>query len=87
MTMMFDRRQLMLSGSALAAGAALPISAFAASEGQLGPLFDRLFEARLRRSPEMATNLGLDKGANAAAKGRYAPSLQPESLADLLQHL
>jgi len=72
MTMMFDRRQLMLSGSVIAAGAALPFSAFAAPEGQLAPLFDKLFQARLRRSPEMATNLGLDKGTNADLRARLS---------------
>ncbi len=71
---MIDRRHF-LGGSA----AALAVAA--GSEGvvaqntpstQLTALFDTLVQEQLRRSPEAATNLGLDTGANADLRSRLS---------------
>ena len=41
-----------------------------AEGGRLNTLFDALFQEDLRRNPESATQLGLDKGANAGLKSQ-----------------
>jgi len=76
---MFDRRTFLLSSAAGAACATLPAwSASAAtpsgtalapgSSPQLAALFDAFFEEGLQLRPEGATQLGLDKGANAGLR-------------------
>lgn len=40
------------------------------SEAKLNALFDAIFKDRVRRSPTLASSLGLDKGDNAALKSR-----------------
>ncbi len=76
MTYRFDRRQFLL-GSAAATGvlalggcAVVPRS----GAGDARQLYDRIFQTMLRQSPEMATGLGLDTGANADLRGQLAPS-------------
>lgn len=65
------RRRAFLKGSAAAAGvAALPVPA--QGRPPLDTLFDALVQAQLRRSPEFATNLGLDTGANADLRGKLS---------------
>ena len=73
-----DRRQF-LSATSLAGVAAtsVPIAAFARSasaggtgDATLNNLFDAIFKARVARSPEFATSLGLDKGPGAALKSQ-----------------
>lgn len=65
----FNRRDMILGGAALAALA--PAVARASAEGErLSALLDGFFQAGLRQSPESATNLGLDTGANADLKSR-----------------
>ncbi|MES2498572.1 MAG: DUF885 family protein [Pseudomonadota bacterium] len=85
-----DRRQFLGSaGAALLAGM-LPRLAEAAAAGtpadkQLAALVEGLFERQVDDSPEMATGLGLDKGANAARKSRldsYTKADQARSLAE-----
>ncbi|QUD86206.1 DUF885 domain-containing protein [Phenylobacterium montanum] len=78
---MLDRREFLLSS---AASALLPAAARAAgdADGRLNSLFDALFQAELRRNPEMATQLGLDKGANYDLKSR----LRDESLGAVATH-
>ncbi|HEY1751405.1 MAG TPA: DUF885 family protein [Caulobacteraceae bacterium] len=66
---MIDRRQLLVSASAGAAALALPSLALA-DDSPLTPLFDAFFQERLRRRPESATQLGLDKGVDADLKSR-----------------
>src|SRR3982751_4488031 len=71
--MALDRRAF-LSSTALAGSACLlgGTAAPAAPSDALNALFDTLFQENLRESPEFATNLGLDKGANADLAGRLS---------------
>jgi uncharacterized protein (DUF885 family) len=72
-----DRRSFLATG---ATAALLPLAeapAIAAVTGKAGSgdarlnrLFEDIFQERLRNSPELASSLGLDKGANAAAKAK-----------------
>lgn len=66
--MMLDRRNILLSGAALAA---MPRFAFAQSApAKLDALFDSFMAANLDRSPETTTELGLDTGARAWEKSK-----------------
>lgn len=67
---MLNRRQLLVTTAAAAAASALP--ALAAEGSELDRLFDQLFQEGLRQRPESATQLGLDKGANADLRGRLS---------------
>ncbi len=65
----FTRRTL-LGGAAVSAGLACAptgwaVAAVAKPDTALAQTFDAIFAAQLRHSPETATQLGLDKGANA----------------------
>ena len=64
------RRQFIATGAAAATVAALPAAAAAAPTGDapLTAAFDAIFADTVRNSPELATGLGLDKGANADLK-------------------
>ncbi len=66
---MFSRRQMLVT---TVAAAALPGIARAESgeSARLNGLFDEFFQSMLRRSPETATNLGLDTGDNADLRSR-----------------
>lgn len=66
--MTVHRRGLMLSAGALALAWKGALAQPAAAS--TGPLFDRFFQERLAIDPERATNLGLDKGANAALRSK-----------------
>ena len=72
-----DRRHfLVASGAAALSLAAAPKAAFAAAgsgDAELNALFERIFQENVASSPEQATSLGLDKGANAALKHRLSP--------------
>ena len=66
-----DRRQFIATGTVAATAALLPGVASAAAPASDAPLtaaFDDIFADTVRNSPEFATSLGLDKGANAALK-------------------
>jgi uncharacterized protein (DUF885 family) len=71
--MALDRRAF-LSSTALAGSASLLAgrAARAAPADALNTLFDALFQETLRESPEYASNLGLDKGANADLASRLS---------------
>ena len=79
---MLDRRAFLLSSAAGVACAAGPAWAFAAAPGdtaamagrspKLAALFDAFFQEGLQLHPEGATQLGLDKGANAALRSRLS---------------
>ncbi|HEY0413626.1 MAG TPA: DUF885 family protein [Allosphingosinicella sp.] len=72
-----DRRTFIASSGAAALGAALLPKAAAAQPGSgdaaLNALFERIFQEVVANSPELATSLGLDKGANAPLKHRLSP--------------
>ena len=79
-----DRRSFLASASAASVFALIPDALRAQTGGagagantatnpadaQLNSLFDKVFAQTLQRSPELATSLGMDKGANAALKHR-----------------
>ena len=72
----FDRRQFLLCGAAATGALALAGCAVVPRSGSGGArqLYDRIFQAMLRESPELATGLGLDTGANADLRSRLSPS-------------
>ena len=76
---LYGRRELLSAGVSAGALAFLPAQALAAASNivpggspDLAALFDRLFQARLRRNPTNATNIGLDIGANADLRGKLS---------------
>jgi uncharacterized protein (DUF885 family) len=77
METLLDRRTFIASSGAAALGAALLPKAAAAQPGSgdaaLNALFERIFQEVVANSPELATSLGLDKGANAPLKHRLSP--------------
>lgn len=66
--MLTDRRALLTGTAATAALAAAPLPAASPPDA----LYDELVQAQLRRSPEQATNLGLDTGANADLRAKLS---------------
>jgi uncharacterized protein (DUF885 family) len=79
-----DRRTFMASSGVAALAAALPATSVLAQpragsgDAALNALFERVFQQDVQRSPELATRLGLDKGANSGLKSR----LNPRTLAE-----
>ena len=67
---MLNRRAMLLSSGAAAAAVTIGPRAQAQGSPQLAALFDQFFKEGLQLRPESATQLGLDKGANAALKSR-----------------
>ena len=70
---MLDRRAFLLGSAAGGAALAFPALAQQAAAGrspELAALFDAFFRENLRLHPEGATQLGLDKGADADLRGR-----------------
>ena len=69
---MLDRRQLLSAGASAAALAMAPVARAAASgEGaKLTVMLDAFFQEGLQLQPERATDLALDKGANAGLKSK-----------------
>jgi uncharacterized protein (DUF885 family) len=68
---MLNRRSLLATASAATAALTLPtLSRAQAGGGPFIQLMDQFFQERLRLRPESATQLGLDKGANADLKCR-----------------
>ena len=85
-----DRRQFIGSAGFALLAAALPrvVEAAAASgnpaDQTLASLLERMWEAKLDESPELATNLGLDKGARAGQRSKldgYSKAAQAGTLA------
>jgi uncharacterized protein (DUF885 family) len=66
---------------AIAAVAAKP----GAGDAKLNALFEEIFQERIRNNPDLASSLGLDKGANAALKSKFdtdpAPVQRSKALA------
>ena len=79
-----DRRHFLATTGAAAGLALLPKSASAAAaaagsgDAALNALFEEIFQANVLKSPEQATSLGLDKGANAPLKHRLSPRTYEE---------
>jgi uncharacterized protein (DUF885 family) len=76
MTLDLDRRQFLLGS---AASGALALSGCAgmsprSETAQAHALYDSIFEGMLRRSPELATSLGVDTGERAYLKSRLSDS-------------
>ena len=67
-----QRRAFLMGSAATGAAAMLPRLAFAEAKTPLNAMFDTYVQAELRRSPEFATNLGLDTGANADLRGKLS---------------
>ena len=81
--MMLDRRAFLLTTAAAGAATALPARAASATPSpQLSALFDAFFQEGLRQRPEGATQLGLDKGANADLKARLSDTSEAGRVAD-----
>ena len=82
-----DRRTFLMAGTAAVGTALLParLLAQASSGGDsaINTLFEDIFQDIVRRSPEMASSLGLDRGANAALKGQLSPATAERRNADL----
>ena len=81
-----DRRQFLattgavaLAGRSSLAQAAVARRATGPGDARIDALFDGIFNARVDRSPELATSLGLDKGARVALKSTF--DLRPEPVA------
>lgn len=66
-----DRRTVLKSGAAALATAGVPRAA-AGQGARLTAMFDAFVQAQLRRSPEGATSLGLDKDANADLRAKLS---------------
>src|SRR6218665_2541775 len=75
MTDRFDRRQFLLCSAAATGALALGGCAVVPRSGatSASQLYDRIFQAMLRDTPELATGLGLDTGANADLRARLGP--------------
>ena len=83
-----DRRAFLSTGSAVALGlpllgapvaAARPIKAATGGDARINALFEQIFQDQVRRSPELASGLGLDKGANAHLKSEL--DIRPAAVA------
>ncbi len=75
--MAVDRRQLLLGAAAAGAAVSAPDLTWAAAAGpvanpQLAALLDTFVQEMLVDSPETATSLGLDNGANAGLKSKLS---------------
>ena len=78
-----DRRAFLASSAAASLALGLPGVAFAqAGDAKLNALFDAIFADTLRHSPERATSLGLDKGADAGLKHRLSDRSAAEAARD-----
>jgi uncharacterized protein (DUF885 family) len=74
-----DRRAFLASSAAATVAAALPTGLFAQSgDAALNGMFEAIFLDNIRRSPENASSLGLDKGADAAAKHKLTDRSEAE---------
>ena len=84
------RRQFIATGTAAATVALLPGSLSAqAPDAALTKAFDTIFDEGVRASPEGATSLGLDKGANAGLRRQLddnGPGALAENLAMSRRH-
>ncbi|MBA2921191.1 DUF885 family protein [Sphingomonas sp. MAH-20] len=84
-----DRRTfLTTSGLAVAGATLIPSELFAqgtSGDAAANALFERIFQEAVARSPELATSLGLDRGALAGLKSKLSPRTAQEREDDLAQ--
>ncbi len=83
-----DRRHFIASGAAATTLALLPDTVRAQAPGgprdaALNAAFQKAFDDSLKHSPELATQLGLDKGANAGLRHKLSEGTQAAKNADL----
>ncbi|MFC3711166.1 DUF885 domain-containing protein [Sphingoaurantiacus capsulatus] len=69
---MFTRRQMLASGSAAVALAALPVRAQGNADAAAMRLLDEIAEERLAEVPGLASSRGLDVGPRAALRGKLS---------------
>jgi uncharacterized protein (DUF885 family) len=86
-----NRRNFLAATSATAlAQTVFPLRAIAATavggDARLNALFESIFAEAVASSPELASSLGLDKGANAALKSRLDPGTAVERGRDLARN-
>jgi uncharacterized protein (DUF885 family) len=83
-----DRRQFLATSSIAAGAALLPAPARAATQAaapaasgdtRLNALFEEIFQDRVRRYPEFASGIGLDKDANADLKSKLDTRPYPQA--------
>jgi uncharacterized protein (DUF885 family) len=83
---MIDRRRLMFTAAAgaglMATGQTLAAPARDGAGAELRAVMDKIFAQTLMTSPETVTQLGLDKGENAALKARLDDRSQAKVMAD-----
>ena len=80
-----DRRSFLATGATVALLPFAEVPTFAAAgsgDARLNKLFEQIFEERVRASPQFATALGLDKGANARLRSTFDPKPYPQSRAE-----
>ncbi|HEX8445668.1 MAG TPA: DUF885 family protein [Sphingomonas sp.] len=83
-----NRRQFVGSASAVALTATVAraqVPAASDADRQLDTAFDQIFQQTVTRAPELATSLGLDKGALAAAKGQLSPRTPEKRARDIAE--
>ena len=83
-----NRREFLASGSVAAFAAGfVPAASWAQNTGDaaLNAAFDRIFRDQVARQPELATSLGLDKGAMADAKRRLSPRTAAKRAQDVAE--
>jgi uncharacterized protein (DUF885 family) len=81
-----DRRQFVTASGAAAAVSLMPSISFGQAPGgdaEINKLFDTIFLNNLQHAPELATSLGLDKGANTGLKAKLSPNTAAERAASL----
>src|SRR3954470_17874949 len=83
-----DRRQFLTTSSLAAATALVPANVKAAAQAaapaasgdaRLNAIFEDIFQDRVRRNPEFATSLGLDKGPLAHLKSELDVRPYPQA--------
>ncbi|AHE56273.1 DUF885 domain-containing protein [Sphingomonas sanxanigenens] len=83
-----DRRHFLAAGTASVALSMVPGRVFAqpaSGDAALNARFDQIFNDAVKRSPEIASSLGLDKGANAALKAKLSDATIEERVRELAE--
>ncbi|MGF7148718.1 uncharacterized protein (DUF885 family) [Sphingomonas zeicaulis] len=83
-----DRRHFLAAGTASVALSMVPGRVFAqpaTGDAALNARFEEIFNDAVKRSPEMASSLGLDKGANASLKAKLSDATAAERMRELAE--